>query len=562
MSDIETTIKLESLPNEILIECFEYLNAMDMFYSFNFLNNRFDNLIRNIPLHLTIEDINESALVQFCNEIASNPQIKRHVISLNLSKNTSNAMETFISFVSLEEFSQLQVLTIDYLSEKIISRISSMLPLLTNLRCFCFKDFRIGVHTILELLPKTTIETLSIPILPRNLTLTHPFISLVNLTISRCTVEDLYCFFKYLPSLKYLEIRDIIGYPHTTIDELRLHHEQLVNLTRLVIHRFTGRFDFLEGIFKRTPNLKVLVISTGSHSDLIDGPRWQYLITTSLPLLKVFKFKFSFLFRIYDSNIVDKFEQFHTEFWFHQHHWYTEYILKRDRALIYTVPYISNGYEVTPDTRRYCNESSNNWHTFVKVTILQLNFDKTTISSQYYFPNVRLLRLNIVDIDEDDTYDSSKTKQIQCLKTMVNLCNLTHLEISSSWHLKSLIQLLKEAPYLSSLKINKYIIMQMFENLELCEYFNKMIKRLDVTAPNTRAFINSKQIFKICQVFSNIEKLRCNIDRPDNLQLILNQLSKLIHMKVFSYKTPHYNAGNFWLQDHQSELDLYSFTIK
>jgi hypothetical protein len=104
--------------------------------------------------------------------------------------------------------------------------------------------------------------------------------------------------------------------------------------------------------------------------------------------------------------------------------------------------------------------------------------------------------------------------------------------------------------------------MQMFENLELCEYFNKMIKRLDVTAPNTRAFINSKQIFKICQVFSNIEKLRCNIDRPDNLQLILNQLSKLIHMKVFSYKTPHYNAGNFWLQDHQSELDLYSFTIK
>jgi hypothetical protein len=511
---------------------------------------------------LTIEDINESALVQFCNETASNSQIKRHVISLNLSKNTSNGIETFISFVSLEEFSQLQVLTIDYLSEKIISRISPMLPLLTNLRCFCFKDFRIGVHTILELLPKTTIETLSIPILPRNLTLTHPFISLVNLTISRCTVEDLYCFFKYLPSLKYLEIQDIIGYPHTTIDDLRLHHEQLVHLTRLVIHRFTGRFDFLEGIFKRIPNLKVLIISTGSHSDLIDGRRWQYLITTSLPLLKVFKFKFSFLFRIYDSNIVDKFEQFHTEFWFHQHHWYTEYILKRDRALIYTVPYISNGYEVTPDTRRYCNESSNNWHTFVKVTILQLNFDKTTISSQYYFPNVRLLRLNIGDIDKDDTYDSSKTKQIQCLKTMVNLCNLTHLEISSSWHLKPLIQLLKEAPYLSSLKINKYIIMQMFENLELCEYFNKMIKRLDVTAPNTRAFINSKQIFKICQVFSNIEKLRCNIDRPDNLQLILNQLSKLIHMKVFSYKTPHYNAGNFWLQDHQSELDLYSFTIK
>jgi hypothetical protein len=376
--------------------------------------------------------------------------------------------------------------------------------------------------------------------------------------VSHCTVENLYSFFKYSPLLQYLEIEVIIGYPHTTIDDLQLHNVQLIHLTRLILHKFADRFDFLEVILKRTPNLKVLLISTGYRSDLVDTQRWEHLITTSLPLLKIFKFKF----RMHGSNIVNKFKQFHTDFWFHQHHWYTEYILTGGKAFMYTVPYMSNRYEVTPNTRRYYNESINNRNTFANVTILQLSLDKKMNSSEYYFPNVKLLILNIVDVDEDDTYDSSKTKQMQCLKTMVNLCNLTHLEIRSSWQLKSLIQLLKEAPYLSSMKINKYMLIRMFENHELCEYFNRITKRLDITIPSPRAFLDSDEISKICEVFSNMGKFRCNIDQPDNLQMILNQLSKLTYMEVFSYKTPHYNAGNSWLQNHQSELDLYSFTIK
>jgi hypothetical protein len=53
-------MKFEYFPNELLIQCFEYLNAFDIFYSFDHLNSRFTNLIHNIPLHLNYENVIKS----------------------------------------------------------------------------------------------------------------------------------------------------------------------------------------------------------------------------------------------------------------------------------------------------------------------------------------------------------------------------------------------------------------------------------------------------------------------------------------------------------------------
>ena len=53
-------MKFELLPNEIFIECFQYLNTLDIFYSFDQLNYRFSILIRNIRLHLDFQEIKKS----------------------------------------------------------------------------------------------------------------------------------------------------------------------------------------------------------------------------------------------------------------------------------------------------------------------------------------------------------------------------------------------------------------------------------------------------------------------------------------------------------------------
>jgi hypothetical protein len=178
------------------------------------------------------------------------------------------------------------------------------------------------------------------------------------------------------------------------------------------------------------------------------------------------------------------------------------------------------------------------------------------VSSEYYFPNLESLILKIIDVD-----DSSKTKQMQCLKTMINLSNLTHLEIQSNWQLMPLIQLLNEAPYLSSIKVNKVFLIQMLNYQELCECFDKMIKKLD-TIDGSWSFFNFEEISKVCQVFSNLENFRCYITETDNLQMIVNQLSQLTYMKKFSFITLFYDIQKSWLNLNQFKTNSYAFTIK
>jgi hypothetical protein len=419
---------------------------------------------------------------------------------------------------------------------------------------------------ILESLPTSTIQILSIPKLADILPATHLFTSLVNLTVSSCYVNQLCDFFEYLPGLQYLDIKDLRRPYDIVANEPQSPHNQAVHLKHLVINNLHVGFDALEILLQQTPNLKLLIVSSDGDRDIVDACRWRKLINTSLPLLDVFKFQFGLYIGNEEHFIVDKFQQFQTQFWYHQHHWYTECILAEGRALIYTVPYILNEYEITSDTRRYFNRSFNNMTVFAKVTDLKLNIGVMTNSDEYYFPNVKSLRLSNTRVNANQGYPFLKTIRIECLKTMINLCNLVHLEIRSECRWKSpsvMLQLLKEASHLSSLKVNKTTLFAMFKNLELCEYLTKMIKKLDIsTSVFGYEYSDLDESTKICQIFSNLEEFRCDVGSSDNLEMILNQLSKLTHMKVFYYKTSYGSAGNRCLQCHESELDSYSFTIK
>jgi hypothetical protein len=76
MSEMEVFMKLELLTNELFIECFEYLNSSDIFYSFDQLNVRFHTLIRNIPLHLNFQNTRKSLFNQFFQTVLLNSDMK------------------------------------------------------------------------------------------------------------------------------------------------------------------------------------------------------------------------------------------------------------------------------------------------------------------------------------------------------------------------------------------------------------------------------------------------------------------------------------------------------
>ena len=126
---MQVATQFESLPNEIFIECFEYLNAIDIFNAFDYLNCRFDNLIRHIPLHLDVGKVEESRVVQSGIKILLNLQVKTQIRSLTLAEGKIfDNIQTLLSFVSLNECSQLQALILSVHYSTQTNQISSMLP--------------------------------------------------------------------------------------------------------------------------------------------------------------------------------------------------------------------------------------------------------------------------------------------------------------------------------------------------------------------------------------------------------------------------------------------------
>jgi hypothetical protein len=89
-----------------------------------------------------------------------------------------------------------------------------------------------------------------------------------------------------------------------------------------------------------------------------------------------------------------------------------------------------------------------------------------------------------------------------------------------------------------------------------------MIKKLDITGSSNYTLLDSNEIAKLCQIFSIMEQFRCHVGERENLQLIITQLSRLSHMKSFSYRAGSWKTKLYGLKDHVSELDLYSFTIE
>jgi hypothetical protein len=117
---------------------------------------------------------------------------------------------------------------------------------------------------------------------------------------------------------------------------------------------------------------------------------------------------------------------------------------------------------------------------------------------------------------------------------IINLSNLKHLTISSIQigTTTILLQLLKQAKQLSSMTIDPDILQSLFTDYESCLYLNKMIKKLDICNDSNLCCINSEQIEQFCQVFSNLEQLKCRIEGDHDIPILLTRLSKLSSMKA------------------------------
>ncbi|CAF1351500.1 unnamed protein product [Adineta steineri] len=559
-------MKFEQLPNEILIECFQYLNAPDIFYSFDRLNDQFYILIRNIHLHLNFEQVKKPLFEEFCQTIRINPEIKRNIIYLKLSNiDLRGQIESFFSLFALNEFINLRSLSFigefNYRSEQEEEQVSSMLTLLPNLYRFYAPEWRLKAQAI----SKSKIQVLTLA--NYRPTSIYGTSSVTSLRINVCTVPELLTILNYTSMLKYIKI-DMFNDDNMQDDnnvDYKSDFSKIcaVYLKQLHLAHSWISFERLEVLLKCIPNLKIFSIWTTNADDMIDADQWQHLIKSSLPRLRVFNFTFDYYNSESYDNMLIKLSAFQTDFW-HQHNWYINYVIDDGRALVYTVPYIPTYYILTSTMKKYNSSPTNVLNEFDNVKSLALFVGAIRDDSSWYFRNVQSLSLesNRVHCDEDDEDDEYELK-IEHLKKMVNLSNIVELEITKRSVIKSelLFEILKQMPNISSLILKKQITSSFYTNHELCELLSKKIKMFDYCNPyyyqyNCPYYYQYNKIQDIdwfCKTFSNVEELHCDIDNVDDVLLILTKCSKLSIINIKCASEPVFT----WFELHARTFNVY-----
>ncbi|CAF1258703.1 unnamed protein product [Rotaria sordida] len=307
---------------------------------------------------------------RFCTTILLNPEIKQHIYSLNLSnKDACGQIELFLTFFSLNEFSNLRSLSLIDLQEDDGILLKSMLPLIPQLRYCHLVIFDDKINDVTSALPMSQLRTLSVSKLEFDLMSTNQISSITKLTVNYYYCNQLNYLFKYMPMLKYLHIVKLnLNKPMNNISYIT-NDNCAVYLKELIIDDFQHQFVYFQMLVKQTPNLKSLIISASIHKSMIDANAWENLIKSSLPYLNNFMFKFEIYHGGQEHNdIINMFKQFQSDFWQIQHHWDTVYVLDINFALIFTTPYYSNIYELIWYTDSYSNKPVNYFNVHDKVT--------------------------------------------------------------------------------------------------------------------------------------------------------------------------------------------------
>lgn len=547
----------ESCPNEIVLQCFEYLNGFEIFQSFDRLNDRFSRLIHSISFHLNFQHIRRDLFDQFCQIIQSNPHLKQHITSLQLSNaNTCQQIDLFLSKFSLDEWTHLQSLTLIHIEEIHIPKLKFFLPRmhqLHSIRLIEMSNGMMGGNELLTILPLANLRMLTIPILTQIDTTSI----ITHLSITDCSLDQIiYWLMKCTPRLKYLTIANLCKASSQWRYDSRDYHP-VVHLKQLIIQNLAYSFEEFASLIKQMPNLRHLAICTLDNLCMIHADQWEDFIGSFLPNLKQFQFIFGVYYHKKNrSDILAKFQQFERDFWSKEHRWFIEYVFDAHSAVIYTVPYLLNTYRLSSSMERYSNQSKESCHTFDHVRDLVLCDEMLREKSLDYFPQVTSLELTIYP--KRDRNSILPMGYIQSLKTTMDLYHLKHLDISSYTHMNAsfLMELCQATPQLVFLTINRSLLSVLLGDRSLCEYLNERIRKIDVYKNDQNTFQNTQETEQFCELFPNINELICGINQSDQLLTLLNHSSNLSIMTVFFTSANNLEELLDWFKHKALELGI------
>ncbi|CAF1042842.1 unnamed protein product [Didymodactylos carnosus] len=531
--------QFEYLPNELIINLFDYLDDYDRYVSFGDLNQRFDQLLfcvtRSSWFTINFSNLQQSKFHNVCKFIK--PQDIR---SLTLSNYRHSILINqiplfFNTYFQLDQLTYLQRL---YLFDIDESQCQSFLPnleLLQHLSHLTFKFLTISrpagilYNLSTRFLSLKTIKTLkflsdegkiafvmdkSTPAIVIN----HIQYLKINLSLD---IESLNQLLVHLPHLKSLNIKltketknpvnHMYDTPLTTCIET-----DIIILTIELCSYTAITFDDIQECVKSVPKLKNFII-TGIVTDrqFFDGQRWKQLIDTRLPNLE----QFQFLFTIYKYEItklnVTSFDTWHR----------VQCDSNQHVTSIYTLPYAFHNQELSLSFQLISPTTKRNDYSRVR----QLRFvstnnatDEQSIVGNRYYPNIDTLILWKIS-----PYLSSLNE----LSNLIVLDTIRHLDIGYyagdiQIHLDLLRQISKN---LHSLTIRNYDLLdELWIPANIQSISSKTIKVLSLHF----TYSDVKYIKYFYQLFPNLEELSVIVLTLNDIRCVVKSMKNLIWLKL------------------------------
>lgn len=201
--------KFELIPNEVLLETFEYLSPCEIFEAFYYLNDRYNQFLLSLPLRIDLIDISKK------NYDIHNYLLFSIVSHRIISFRCEDLFDRLIYQIRLSEFIALKYLTLTQLH---IENLLTIMPKLNGLDELIYLKLqtRMSRNQPEKLVFGGKFPALEKCFLDINQPILfddkHTYANLRDLTINQCTIEDLFTsVFPYTSQLQNLSVNLIDG---------------------------------------------------------------------------------------------------------------------------------------------------------------------------------------------------------------------------------------------------------------------------------------------------------------------------------------------------------------
>lgn len=323
---------LEDISNEIIYETFDFLDYDQTYKAFSNLNQRFQNLVThsNFPIKIKLLSTSNSNFRHYHTQTLMPNQ--HRIKSLHLS-NPFLIDHVFSSICHGLKLIELETLILDKIQSTYVEHLLKhllVLPYLSTLIINCEDNvknknnlydeiFRLPRLKFCKLSLNELIQSEPLPMATNEYSPIERFI-----LISTYPMNDLNNLLSYIPHLKYLSLHSS---NYHRIQQMEQYSSALIHLTHVSISGLDIPFDLFEIMVQSLFNqVQVIHISVCYRIEYLDGHRWQRLILSHIPQLRIFDINIELILRNQEKIIdfISWIEKFNSPFW-SERQWFFDY---------------------------------------------------------------------------------------------------------------------------------------------------------------------------------------------------------------------------------------------